>query len=85
MEIPTQMDEQKIYAKLTEIFQEVFDDDSITVSPELSAKDVDGWDSLSHIRLILTIERAFKVKFSTSEIGKLENVGDLVALIKART
>jgi acyl carrier protein len=46
---------------------------------------VDGWDSLTHIRLILTVEKTFKVKFSTSEIGKLENVGALVALIKART
>ena len=79
------MDEPQIYARLTEIFKDVFDEDSIEVTPELSAKDVDGWDSLTHIRLILTIEKAFKIKFSTSEIGKLENVGDLVALIKART
>jgi acyl carrier protein len=77
------MDEQLIYARLTEIFSDVFDED-IQVNPELSAKDVDGWDSLSHIRLILTIEKAFKIKFSTSEIGKLENVGQLVTLIKAR-
>ena len=46
--------------------------------------DVDGWDSLTHIRLILTIEKVFKIKFSTSEIGKLENVGDLVALIQGK-
>jgi acyl carrier protein len=77
------MDEQQIYPRLTEIFSDVFDED-IQVNSELSAKDVDGWDSLSHIRLILTIEKAFKIKFSTSEIGKLENVGQLVALIKAR-
>lgn len=79
------MDESDIYARLTGIFEDVFDDDSITVSPALSAKDVDGWDSLTHIRLILTVEKAFKVKFSTSEIGKMETVGDLVALIKTRT
>ena len=79
------MDEPQIYARLAQIFEDVFDEDSIQVTPELSAKDVDGWDSLAHIRLILTIERAFKIKFSTSEIGKLENVGDLVALIKTRT
>lgn len=79
------MDEQQVYARLTEIFEDVFDEDSIQVTPELSAKDVDGWDSLNHIRLILTIEKAFKIKFSTSEIGKLEKVGDLVALILART
>jgi acyl carrier protein len=78
------MDEQQVYVQLAKIFQDVFDEDSIRVTPELSAKDVDGWDSLTHIRLILTIEKAFKIKFSTSEIGKLENVGDLVAIIKAR-
>jgi acyl carrier protein len=79
------MDESQIYVRLGEIFEEVFDEDSIVITPELSAKDVDGWDSLTHIRLILTIEKAFKIKFSTSEVGKLENVGDLVTLIKART
>lgn len=78
------MDESQIYARLAEIFEDVFDEDLIEVTPELSAKDVDGWDSLTHIRLILTVEKAFKIKFSTSEIGKLENVGDLVTLIKAR-
>jgi acyl carrier protein len=79
------MDEPQIYGKLTQIFEDVFDEESIQVTPELSAKDVDGWDSLTHIRLILTVEKAFKIKFSTSEIGKLENVGDLVKLIEART
>jgi acyl carrier protein len=78
------MDEAQIYARMGDIFHDVFDDDSIQVTPALSAKDVDGWDSLTHIRLILTVQKAFKVKFSTSEIGKLENVGDLVELIKAR-
>ncbi|HXM65048.1 MAG TPA: acyl carrier protein [Terriglobales bacterium] len=79
------MDEPEIYDRLAKIFEAVFDEDSIKVTPELSAKNVDGWDSLTHIRLILTIEKAFKIKFSTSEIGKLQNVGDLVALIKLRT
>jgi len=79
------MDEPQIYAELTRVFQDVFDEGPINVTPELSAQDVDGWDSLTHIRLILTVEKAFKIKFSTSEIGKLQNVGDLVALIKTRT
>jgi acyl carrier protein len=78
------MDEAQIYTRLAQIFQEVFDEDSIAVTPELSAKDVDGWDSLTHIRLMLTVEKSFKIKLSTSEIGKLQNVGDLVKLIKAR-
>ena len=78
------MDEQEIYERLTKIFEDVFDEDAIKITPELTAKDVDGWDSLTHIRLMLTVEKAFKVKFSASEIGKLENVGDLAALIQAR-
>jgi len=78
------MDESQIYARLAQIFEDVIDDDSTAVTPGLSAKDVDGWDSLTHIRLILTIEKTFKIKFSTSEIGKLQNVGDLVTLIGAK-
>lgn len=79
------MDEPQIYARLQEIFQNVFDEDAVVVTPDLTAKDVDGWDSLTHIRLMLTVEKAFRIKLSTSEIGKLENVGDLVTLIEART
>ncbi|MGA8731956.1 MAG: acyl carrier protein [Terracidiphilus sp.] len=79
------MDEAQIYARLSQVFRDVFDEDSIKLTPSLSAKDVDGWDSLTHIRLLLTTERAFKIKFTTSEIGKLENVGDLVALIRSKT
>jgi acyl carrier protein len=79
------MDEPQIFGQLTKIFQDVFDEDSIKVTPELSAKDVDGWDSLTHVRLILTVQKAFKIKFSSSEIRKLEKVGDLVKLISERT
>ncbi len=78
------MDEPQIYAQLTTVFQDVFDDDSLEVTPNLSAKDVDGWDSLTHIRLLLSVEKKFNVKFTTSEIGRLESVGDLVTLIEAK-
>lgn len=78
------MDESQIYARLAQVFEDVFDDDSIHITSGMSAKDVDGWDSLTHIRLLLTVERAFKIKFTTSEIGSLKNVGDLVTLIQAR-
>jgi acyl carrier protein len=79
------VDEPQIYARLAEVFQDVFDEDSIMVTPELSAKDVDGWDSITHIRLMLTVEKTFKIRLSAPEIGKLGNVSDLVTLIKART
>ena len=79
------VNEVEIYSKLKDVFADVFDDESVELGPNLTAKDVDGWDSLSHIRLILTVEKTFKVKFSTSEIGNLKNVGDMVTLIKERT
>jgi acyl carrier protein len=78
------MNQDEIYGRLTQVFHDVFDDDSIKVTPDLTAKDVESWDSLSNIRLILTVERTFMVKFTTSEIGKLEKVGDLVTLIENR-
>jgi len=78
------METGEIYKKLNTVFEDVFDDDSIVVRPELSADDVDGWDSLTHIRLILTVEKAFNVKFSASEIGKLKNVGGLAELIRSK-
>jgi acyl carrier protein len=79
------MEKQEIYAKLAGVFQDVFDDDSIVIRPDLSAKDVDDWDSLAHIRLMLTVEKAFGVEFSTSEIGRLKNVGELAELIRSKT
>ena len=79
------MNEDKIYTRLTEIFEDVLDADDVMLTAATTAKDVEGWDSLTHIRLILTIEKAFKIKFSTSEVGKLQTVGDLVRLIKERT
>jgi len=78
------MDQADVYEQLTAIFHDVFDDDSLQLKPELPAKDVDGWDSLTHLRLLLSAEKAFRVKFTTAEIGKLENVGDLANLIQLR-
>jgi acyl carrier protein len=74
----------EIYSELTKIFRSVFGDDTLMVSPALTAKDVRGWDSLRNIRLILTIERTYKVRFSSSEIGKLSSVEDLVRLIQTK-
>jgi acyl carrier protein len=78
------MDAKAIYPKLNEVFRDVFDDDEVVVTPELTSDDVDGWDSLKHIRLLLTLERTFNIKFSAAEVKKLENVGELVKLIQAK-
>ena len=78
------MEEGQVYQKLNAIFVDVFDDDALSVKAETTADDVDGWDSLSHIRLVLSVEKAFNVKFSAAEVGKLKNVGELVGLIRSK-
>ena len=76
--------EDPILTHLTSIFREVFDDDDLMLNPGLTADDVDGWDSLAHIRLIVSVQKAFGVKFSAVEMSRLKNVGDLVALTKQK-
>jgi acyl carrier protein len=70
--------------KLTDIFREVFDDDSIVLRNELTADDVENWDSLTHINLIVAIEKEFKVRFTTGEVSGLKNVGDLISLVSRK-
>ncbi|MBJ6723699.1 acyl carrier protein [Geomesophilobacter sediminis] len=65
--------------KLNEIFCMVFDDDTIQIHPEMTAADVDGWDSLSHVNLITTIEAKFNIRFQQKELLKQRSVGDLLA------
>jgi acyl carrier protein len=76
---------ETVYEKLGEVFLDVFGDEDIAVGPELTAKDVEGWDSLAHVRLMLTVERAFSIKLSAAEIGRLNTVGDLAELILRKT
>jgi acyl carrier protein len=73
-----------IMEPLTDIFREVFDDADITLSPEMTADDVDGWDSLSHVNLIVTIETRFNIKFSQKELLTFKNVGGLMASIESK-
>ena len=79
------MDQPQIYSKLTTVFRDVFDEDDLKLTPETTADDVDGWDSLSHIRLVLAVSKSFGVKFSASEIGGLKNVGEFADLIQKKT
>lgn len=79
------MDMREIYTRLNRVFQEVFDDRSIRVGPDTTADDIDDWDSLEHITLISTVERVFHMKFKMGEISSMKNVGEMAAIIKART
>jgi acyl carrier protein len=76
---------EQIEDTLTKIFQDVFDEDGIVIRPDLSAQDIPAWDSLTHIRLLLTVEREFHIKFSITEVGELKNIGELMELIRAKT
>ena len=78
------MTQDEILDRLQPIFRDVLDDDEIVVAPELTAQDVDNWDSLNHVRLMLTIADEFHVTLSAGEISKLKNVADLVALLSSK-
>lgn len=72
------------YNELTDVFRDFFEDDSIDLSPETTANDIDGWDSLSHAILISAIELKFKIHFSTKEALVFRNVRDLVKSIEEK-
>jgi acyl carrier protein len=69
---------------LVRIFREVFDDPALVVTPRTTAADIEEWDSLMHVTLILNVEKAFSVKFTSSQVAALKSVGDLLALIEAQ-
>ncbi len=78
------MTDAELRDKANAIFQDVFDDSSLQIHDAMTAKDVEEWDSLNHINLIVAVERAFKVKFTTKEVSNLANVGEFLALIRSK-
>ena len=77
--------ESEIYAALAEVFADVFMRDDIALTPELTAKQVQGWDSFKQIEIIMASEEKWKIKFNTRELDSLLSVGDLVAMIARKT
>jgi len=73
-----------IINRLNEVFQNVFDDEDITVDRDTTADDIEDWDSLEHIRLIAAVEREFGVKFSMKEVSSMKNVGEMIDIIAER-
>ena len=69
-------------ARLNDIFQDVFDDDELRITRETNAADVPGWDSLTHVTLLLNVEKRFGLRFSSAQVASLNSVGDLVDLIE---
>lgn len=75
------MSEQMIFEKLNEIFSDVFDEE-ITVTRQTTSSDIEEWDSLTHITLIAEVEDAFDIKFSMKDVLGMQNVGEMVDIIK---
>jgi acyl carrier protein len=69
---------------LTQVFRVVFDDPGITLQPEMTADDVEGWDSLSHVALIMSVENHFDIRFSQKEMYSFKNVGDLAKAVEKK-
>lgn len=76
------MNREMIYQKINGIFRDIFDDDKLTVSAETTAADIEGWDSLVHVNLVISIEKQFEIKFKMEEFSALRNVGAMVELIE---
>lgn len=75
------MERKEVVNKLTAIFRKVFNSDSLVLTNELTANDVDHWDSLSHMILITEIENSFSIKFKLKELNKMRNVGEMIEII----
>lgn len=74
---------EEILAKIQEIFRKQLKNEELVLSPETSAKDVKGWDSLTHVMLIVAIESAYNKRFHSREIQTWKNIGDMVSAILA--
>jgi acyl carrier protein len=78
------MEKEEVVKELTRIFRKVFSNDTIILKDELTANDIDQWDSLSHMILITEIEKDFSIKFRLKDLNKMRNVGDMIEIILSK-
>lgn len=78
------MEREKIFARLTEVFRDVFDDEELVIEDSTTADDIEEWDSLEHISLIAAVEKAFKMRFTMKEVSGMKNVGEMVGILCER-
>ena len=78
------MKREEIFERLNNVFRDVFDDESITVSEKTTSADIEDWDSLEHINLIVAVEQEFGIKFNMGEVTHMKNVGEMVDIIMER-
>lgn len=75
---------EEVVGKLKFVFQKVFEENDIAITREMTAQEIEKWDSLRHIQLISEVERTFGIKFKLREVLSMKNVGDLIDLIHAK-
>lgn len=78
------MTRDEVMSKVQDIFRDVFDDDSLIITDSTNSDDIEDWDSLEHITLVVSMEKEFNMSFDIKEVGKLENVGGMVDLIMSK-
>ena len=78
------MSRQEIFKEVQKIFQTVFDDDELQIQDETNSDDIEDWDSLAHVTLIVAMEKEFGLRLKAAEIGKLSNVGAMIDLFMTR-
>ena len=78
------MQEQEIFEQVQEIFRDVFDEDDLTLTRETSAADIEDWDSLAQIRLVVAMEKQFRIKIPAKELQGLANVGEMLDFIRGK-
>lgn len=78
------MERNDVLKQIAEILEDVTDNDSVQITEASTADEVEGWDSLSHIQLVVAIEKHFRIKFTASEIQKWKNVGEMIDSIQAK-
>lgn len=78
------MEKAEAISKLTKIFRNVFGNDSLIITEELTANDVENWNSLNHMLLIAEIEDSFSIKFKLKDLNKMRNVGDMIDIILSK-
>ncbi len=78
------MTREEVFATLNEVFQDVFDDESITVNEGTTADDIEDWDSLEHINLIAAVEQEFGMKFTMGQVVTMKNVGEMADIIMSQ-
>lgn len=79
------MSRKQVYERLNNVFRDIFDDETITLTDSTTSNDIDDWDSLEHINLIVAVENEFEIKFKMNEVIEMANVGEMVDIILART